>query len=255
MYVWTQTSIRFRMDAAAYTRYDEEIARHIAPRLTEGAHLCDAGCGLGYLSLALAKCCGRVTAVDTSGAALAVLRGGIERLGVENVDVVEGNLFSMRPMEPYDAMAFCFFGRVEETLRAAKAQCRGTVYLVKKTWGHHRFTFDRVPLAGYTLQHTVLELEARGVPFTQETFPIEMGQPFRSLEDASLFFETYRQDEDGEAITPERVRNLLRASGSERFPYFLPSSQTLSLITIDVCDIPDRFGSTAEDIGASSDSR
>lgn len=244
MYVWTRDSIRFRMDAAEYTRCDETIAAQILPRLPAHAHVCDAGCGLGYLSLALSSACARVTAVDTSGAALAVLRDNVIRRGIQNIGVLEGDLFSMRPAEHYDAMVFCFFGRVEESLRAAKAQCRGKAYLIKKTWGHHRFTFDRVPLAGYTLRHTIAELEACGVPFTQETFPVEMGQPFRSLADAALFFELYRRDGDGAAITQERAKELLCATPSGLFPYFLPSGQTLGLITIDTADIPGRYGNT-----------
>ncbi len=50
---WTEESIAFLRDAAAINRYYETIAERIAPQLPENAHICDAGCGIGELSLSL----------------------------------------------------------------------------------------------------------------------------------------------------------------------------------------------------------
>ena len=200
MYQWTKDSIRFRIDAAEITKFDDTIIAQIVPDIPQNAHVCDAGCGLGYTSLALARHCARVTAVDTSREALAILRDNIAVTKITNIDVVEGDLFTMRPTQPYDAMVFCFFGRVEETLRAAKAQCRGTVYLIKKNWLNHRFTPGALPLGRFTFQQTLQELDLLGVPYRARTVPIEMGQPFRSLEDAVRFFELYRQQEDEQCV-------------------------------------------------------
>ena len=61
---WTEESIAFLRDAAAINRYYETIAERIAPQLPENAHICDAGCGIGELSLALKPYCHHVTAVD-----------------------------------------------------------------------------------------------------------------------------------------------------------------------------------------------
>jgi len=238
MYLWTPDSIRFRIDAAEYGGFDAKIAAQVLRRLPKGAHVCDAGCGLGYLSLALSTGCESVTAVDTSGEALDVLRQNIVRYRAHNIRAVQADLFSMRPETPYDAMVFCFFGRVDETLRAAKAQCRGTVFLIKKNWKSHRFTLQERPLKGYTLRHTFSELDALGVPYQADTFPIEMGQPFRSMEDAALFFETYSL-ENGERIAPEQVYSRLIQTGSAAFPYYLPSEKTLGLVMVNTGDLPD----------------
>ena len=240
MYIWSPDSIRFRMDAAVYTKYDESIATQILPHLSESAHVCDAGCGLGYTSLALARHCARVTAVDTSKEALAVLRDHITAGSIQNIDVVENDLFAMEPNEKYDAMLFCFFGRLEETLRAAKAQCAGTVFMVKKNWRNHRFTPGEMPLKRFTFQQTLMELDALQIPYRAETFPIEMGQPFRSLEDALLFFETYRQEDDDADISPDKVKRLLCATESDEFPYFLPAARTLGIVAVHTKDIPER---------------
>lgn len=238
MYSWSQDSIRFRMDAAEYTKYDDAIIAQVLPYLTPNAHVCDAGCGLGYTSLALARQCARVTAIDTSREALSVLRQNIAVNQIPNIDVVEGDLFSMMPEQKYDAMLFCFFGRLDETLRVAKAQCAGNVFMVKKNWQTHRFTPGETPLKRFTFQQTLLELEALQIPCRAETFPIEMGQPFRSIEDAILFFETYRQEDDDAELAPERVKHLLRKTDSDEFPYFLPAERTLGIVSVHVSDIP-----------------
>lgn len=237
MYFWSPESIRFRIDAAEQTGYDDAIIAQLLPELSRDSHVCDAGCGLGYTSLALARHCARVTAVDTSSEALSILRNNIAVTKIANIDVVEGDLFTMRPAQPYDAMVFCFFGRVEETLRAAKAQCRGTVYLIKKNWRNHRFTPGAVSLGRFTFQQTLQELDLLGVSYRARTVPIEMGQPFRSLEDAVRFFELYRQQEDEQENARERVKQLLTTTNSEDFPFFLSASNELGIIAVDVKDI------------------
>ena len=241
MYLWTPDSIRFRVDAAEYTKYDDAIVAQILPHLSAKAHVCDAGCGLGFTSLALARHCARVSAVDASKEALAILRDNIAAGTIQNIDVVEGDLFLMEPEQKYDAMLFCFFGRLEETLRAAKAQCAGTVFLVKKNWHNHRFTPGETPLKRFTFQQTLAELEALQIPCRAETFPLEMGQPFRSIDDAMLFFETYRQDDDKADLAQDTVKRLLRVTDSDIFPYFLPATRTLGIIAVDVDDIPKQY--------------
>jgi SAM-dependent methyltransferase len=241
MYIWSPDAIRFRVDAAEYTKYDDVIAAQILPYLPAGAHVCDAGCGLGYTSLALARRCARVTAVDSSKEALAVLRGNVERNEIKNISIVQGDLFSMRPRRRYDAMLFCFFGRLEETLHAAKTQCEGTVFMVKKNWPNHRFTPGEVPLKRFTYQQTQLELDALGIPYSAKTFPIEMGQPFRSVEDAVQFFSIYRQQNDTLEVVPEKVKRLLCAGRSTEFPYFLPQRKTLGLIAVETKNIPEEL--------------
>lgn len=59
---WTDESIAFLRDAAAMNRYYETIAEKITPQLPKNAHVCDAGCGIGELSLALKPYCRHVTA-------------------------------------------------------------------------------------------------------------------------------------------------------------------------------------------------
>ncbi len=239
MFRWTEQSIRFRIDAAEQVGFDERIAERILPYLTKRGSVCDAGCGLGYLSLALAKYCETVTAVDSCAEALAVLERNARENGIGNIEIRQGDLFSMRPERPYDAMVFCFFGRVSETLRAAKAQCRGKVILIKRNGAKHRFTLGETPLERFTFPRAEQALDELGVPYEKETFEVEMGQPFRSLEDAVSFFETFRREDDARGVTRTDVKSLLETRASDAFPYYLPSPSPVGVIAVDTGNIPD----------------
>lgn len=234
---WTRDAIRFRLDAAARVRFDEAIAARVLPYLPENAHLCDAGCGLGLLSLALAPCCRAVTAVDESAAALAVLAENAARAGVGNIRAVQGDLFAMRPEAPYDAMAFCFFGHTRETLRAVRAQCTGRAILIKRDHAERRFTLEHRPAQRLNFQTACAELAALRIPFRSETFPLEMGQPFRSLADAARFFALF--SEGGTSPDMERIAERLVETGETEFPYYLPARRMLGMIVLDARDIPD----------------
>lgn len=109
MFIWNEDMIRFLRDASEHSDYHHLLAEYLAKRLPENAHVCDAGCGLGYLSLQLAPYCRQVTAVDVSPEALAVLAANCDKEKIKNVDIRCGEIAELPPDEPYDAMVFCFF--------------------------------------------------------------------------------------------------------------------------------------------------
>lgn len=117
---WTDESIALLRGAAAMNRYYETVAERIALQLTENAHICDAGCGIGELSLALKPYCRHVTAVDADELAIKTLEAHL----IKGVTARCGDVEALTPKEPYDAMVFCLFGRTEDTLRIARKQCR-----------------------------------------------------------------------------------------------------------------------------------
>ena len=71
---WTDESIALLRDAPTMNRYYETFAEKITPQFQENAHVCDAGCGIGELSLALKPYCRHVTAVDADELAIQVKR-------------------------------------------------------------------------------------------------------------------------------------------------------------------------------------
>lgn len=237
-FVWRPAMIRFFRDAAEFCAYHDTLAGFLLERIPAAAHVCDAGCGLGYLSLALSGGCAQVTSVDVSGEALDVLRENIEKEGRANIRVVEGDISACPPQTPYDAMVFCFFGDTAQALRIAKEQCKGTLLLVKRDWEGHRFSRGKAQAGRFTLKSAAADLCAWGVPSELAALELEMGQPFRSLEDAAEFFQTY--DKEGRAAPGIReLRERLVPIDEGGYRYYLPAKNRIGIIKVDVRDIPD----------------
>ena len=238
MFVWSPERIRFLADASEYTPFNNVLAGHIAPYLPKNAHVCDAGCRLGYLSLALSASCSRVTAADASAEALAVLKENLNRFHIGNVDVHQWDVLNLPDGVAFDGMVFCFFGSVDEILRCAKAHCRGKAFLLKKNWDTHRFSLEKKPLERFTYKQTCAELDMLGVPYESRAFSLEMGQPFRSQEDAKLFFRLNSPVDAAQAYDPEQIRQRLVTTNTEEFPYYLPANRSVGMIVLDAKDIP-----------------
>lgn len=225
MQAWTPEGMAFLQDAMACCGYYPALARRIAPYLPKQAHVCDAGCGLGGLSVALLPYCRHVTAVDRAAAPLENLR---QRAGHDpRLTVRLGDIRCLPPETPYDAMVFCLFGGVEEALTVARQQCRGTVLLIRRDYAYHRFSTGRVPV-GFTAADSEDTLRHLGLSYRMERFSLEFGQPFRSLEDARRFFRLY--DRSGGADPP--LHRLTAGPGPE-FPYYLPNRKELCLLAVE----------------------
>ena len=234
MFAWTEESAAFWEDSASYTQSYERLAERAAARLSPEGAVFEGGCGLGHLSVALAKRGFAVTAMDLSPLPLRYLRSGADRAGVR-LTVRTGDVFALPEGELYDSAVFCFFGSVTEILNWAKGHCRDRLILFKKNWSTHRFTRDPGAVRKFTYPLTCGELERLGVPFAAETFDADMGQPFRNLSDAVRFFRLY---DPQTAVTEAEALSRLTETGDPVFPYYLPALRSVGMIVIQTRDIP-----------------
>lgn len=236
---WYRDMVRFMKDASEYGTYNQELVRRMVPYLTKDTHICDAGCGLGYLSLALAPHVGRVTSVEVNPDAVAVLEENCRERGIHNVTARCGPLADTAPEEKYDAMVFCFFGHIREILDAARKQCSGTIFIATRNYNTHRFSVGKHKTGSYGYENTREVLIQKGVPYKEEIMSLEFGQPFRNMEDVRTFFEAYSQDEDKSAITDEFLRSKVVPNDHPEFPWYMPHQRNLALLRFDVKDIPE----------------
>ena len=234
MFAWTEESAAFWEDSASYTQSYERLAERAAARLSPEGNLFEGGCGLGHLSVALAKRGFAVTAMDLSPLPLRYLRANADRAGVR-LTVRTGDVFALPEGELYDSAVFCFFGSVTEILNWAKGHCRDRLILFKKNWSTHRFTRDPGVLRKYTYPLTCEELTLLGLPFETEVFDVDMGQPFRNLSDAVRFFRLY---DPQTAVTEAEALSRLTETGDPVFPYYLPALRSVGMIVIQTRDIP-----------------
>lgn len=229
---WLPETIALYRTAAAHSNYYRRLAERISAYLPPNAHVCDAGCGLGELSLALLPFCGRVTAVDRAAAPMEDLR--CRAAGLSRLEILQRDIFENRPPKPYDAMVFCLFGGMEETLQIAADQCAGPVILIKRANTAHRFSAGGSKLEHFTPEAAEERLRRLNIPYRAERFSLELGQPFRSLEEAERFFRLYNRGGD---MTPEEVRGRLQVSALPEFPYYLPNRKELGLLAFSAPDV------------------
>lgn len=224
---WDKRRLEFMRDASQYNAgYYTALWNAVLGKLPSvPQNICDAGCGAGYLSLEMAKCCQQVTAVDLSADATAFLRENSKNVG--NLTVKTGDISALPPEMSYDAMVFCYFGKVPEILRIAKAQCRGTLVIVTRDYTHHRFSLHPTAFERDTVVTCRSALEQAGLPYTFSPFAAEFGQPFRSLDAAVEFFTLYGQ----EPVREQDVLPRLQTTGSTEFPYYFPTVKKMGLFT------------------------
>ena len=94
-------------DAANETDFHRRLAAELRPYLTPEDAVCDAGCGLGHLSLALSPYVRTVTAVEREQRALAVQERELAHRHIENVCPCCEDVVAARPAEPYGALVVC----------------------------------------------------------------------------------------------------------------------------------------------------
>lgn len=236
MFSWTQEMVDFMQAAADRTEYYPKLAQLLAEKLSDASHICDAGCGIGALSLELAKYFSAVTAADRSPEAMAVLRQSIGRKKIGNVISLEADLLDFVPEEKFDAMVFCFFGRTEQILSIAKKQCREKIAIVKKNYIYHRFSLEKHRLSDETADDCQAFLKDRGIPFFREDHVLECGQPFESMEQAVRFFSIYDRGE-ASLRTEDAVRNQLIRTDDPAFPYYLPKKKEIGILILNAEDL------------------
>jgi len=236
MYHWTPDMIRFMKDASEYGSFSRELGELVQEELGTGLHICDAGCGLGYLSLELSAFSAYVTAVDINPDALQVLRENIVGRGIGNIRVLEEDIFRKPEEGLYDGMVFCFMGDIREVAEAGKRLCRGKLLMISKNYTNHRFSARTHAANQYEAPEVYLQ--SRGVPCRHRELEIEYGQPFRSLSDAMLFYRIYSVDQDKNLITERFVREKLTETKDPVFPLYLPHRRRMAMTVWNAADLP-----------------
>ena len=238
MFEWNPDKIRFRIDSVRRSTFHKQIARVLAGKFDDPSviSLCDAGCGLGYLSLALSEHFKQITAIDISPIALSVLQKETESRGIRNIEILQEDLLDDPSVVPalYDSMVFSFFGNISEILQIAVPRCRNRIFILKKNDHHHRFSISHAVREHDSMAWALADLRERGLPFTKEDMSIEDGQPLRSLDDAELFFRLYARDKDTELINRDYVKSLLQETGDDEFPYYYQRACEFSILTVDL---------------------
>lgn len=215
---WSCEKIEFARDADLYCGYFKRLAALLSPYFPKDAHLCDAGCGIGGLSVAMAQRGFFVTAVDRNSAVIEEL----VRTAPPNVRPVCADIRTLDGV--YDGMLFHYFGGTEQIVRLVRAHCRGTAIVIRRSCAEHRFSIGQTQSCHRTDD---MPRVLRSIPHEKQTLSIEFGQPFRTMTEAMRFFTLYNNS----TTPPEEkaVAARLIATGRDDFPLYFPQLRTMNL--------------------------
>ena len=235
--IWTEESAALLWRAYREGTAKQTLADRITPEIKPDARICDAGCGVGALSLEMAQRGFCVTALDISPVALGQLpaHARIEAL-CEDAEKHE-------PEAPYDAMVFCFFGDMPICLRMAARCCTGDMFYISRDYDMHRFSVGQHPVrySGYRQARDLLDKMA--IPYQAEECALDMGQPFRDREEARRFFMLYSRD-DPAMITDTFLESKLTHTQSSEYPLYLPHMRRCGMVHVQMKDIPQALAGT-----------
>ena len=233
---WTEEKIKYFKDASEYTGFHRQVGEIIKPYLDPSWTLCDLGCGLGFLDLQIADSVSEITAIDLSDLAIADYKSRLENADIHNIDIWLGD--ADKDIEgSWDVLLLSFFGKPGEELKrlfpiAAKRVILIT-YVEPLSEKHGRLTkTDNRPttkdyenfLKGEKYRYKLIEKE------------MDFGQPFKTLEDAERYHESYSREKDPEKrseLIDENLQNV-KSTGDSEFPYYLPKKKDIGIFIVEL---------------------
>lgn len=237
---WTPEIVRFMEDASAYTPYFDAMAAAVRRFAPSCERVCDAGCGMGQLSFALAPYAGHVDAVDRSARAVGYVRRQARERGAHAVRPIRADVASLRPEQPYDLMVFSLSASLDAALSLARPRCVGTLVVVNKV---HDAAPDGTPRPHvHDFAHSLAGVNAAGIPCTGTELSLEFGQPFRSLADAARYCALFRTRDFPADPSRADLAALLDETGDDVFPYYLPVRRRLALFALDLAAVGEGRG-------------
>lgn len=227
---WDAQQVEWFGRASAYGSFHQKLAAMVAPCLRPTDSLCDVGCGMGRLSLALAPQVARVTGIDVRPRAVEAMRAEAAARGLANVQAVLGD--ARRLAVPYDVVVMSFFGRGVLEMRQLLPWCRRRlVRVLNATVGGHLYPgkYRRRAIGGEALR---AELKALGLPYECLPATLEFGQPLRDMAEAEAFVHSHSGQATA-AEVEEFLKQHLQTTGREDWPFYLPNPKAVEVFIID----------------------
>lgn len=231
--LWQDDMVAFMTKASLYGNYNSSLADIISKYLDKNDTICDAGCGLGFLSFELTKKGFDITAVDSNEKAISVLNENSN--GLANINAICTDLFSYETDEKFSAMIFNYFGNIEEIITLSKKLCKNKIIIVKRSDKKSGFSLDQNESRN-SFSKISEYLDKEKIRYTKEEAEIEFGQPFENTDEAVKFFELYKNPDSPKA-TKEDVLSLLIKTDDEKYPLYYPHKKQITVAVIDVKDL------------------
>lgn len=233
MYEWTPDKIRWYKDACEYewNNRNQLLADSIMKNLSKEVTICDLGCGIGGLSLALSPKVSKVIAVDQNPNALECLKESIHEKQIHNIEVREGNYKTIDFDNKPDVTILCMAGGLLPHINEVLALTGQELYFITGNSGYHHFKTSHKKKSFETTEQIKTCLEAKGLKYEEEILLTRFGQPFKSMEDAVLFMRSYNREENIEQIKRHLLEKL-EETQDKAFPYYYPCEKAYRFFRI-----------------------
>ena len=236
--VWNEQSVRWFRDASEYTGYHKKLAKILLEYIPSRTSLCDLGCGTGLIDMELAPYFKQITCVDISDQAITAVRQQARELGRNNISAVCKDAAELEG--EWETVTTLFFGGNDVFLNYFPMVRDQMILVVHGAREGNFGPAGHKVSKKFDVKSVKEQLNQQGIKYSLREMELEYGQPLRSLEDAEAFATAYSMPMD-KARLDVYLRECLKETGDDRFPYYLPNKKKLGIFVIrrnenmDVC--------------------
>lgn len=189
MFLWNDKSLKWMRDAANYTNYYTIISEQLKDILTEESSVCEIGCGIGYLSLNMAKYVKDILAVDVSEKALETMKEEMNDREITNIQIINAdwhNLLDYYGENKFHITMYSNFTAITTDWEKLKAITSRYIVAV----------LPRVQNPNYgkreTLSNAMEFLDDSGIDYQCITHDLQFGQPFYDENEIDEYLKLYK---------------------------------------------------------------
>lgn len=227
---WTTQSIQWFLDASAYTQFHEKLAQVIAPYLDPADTLCDIGCGLGRLTMALSPYVATTTAIDINAQTIEHLESQCALRGISNLNPICGDVADH--LSIHEVFLMSFFGRDGEMERTFPYCNKKVIRVVNASNSGNLYPDKYRKTSKSTIAFMETHLDTLGLSYIGKRFEFEFGQPLRS-ENEAIAFLRHHAHEASEKELYDFLEERALYTEDPSYPIYIPNKKGIGVFIID----------------------
>lgn len=230
LFEWNEATMRWQLDAARYTDYPARMAELLLAQMPVRGTLCDIGCGMALVDLALAPQFSQITCVDINDTVLDFVRAHALAQDVGSISVRKCDGAALEGM--WDTVLAQFQGDIASCCVPYLKKARDRLIYVT-----HATALGSTGPAAYRLakcgaaDKVSAWLDAQGWVYARQDGALEFGQPHRSFADAVASTMAFCPAAPVDAVR-ETVRQTAVETGREDFPLYTPKTRRFAIFNI-----------------------
>ena len=229
MFVWSEQSRNWYIDAARVSSYHREQAALCASYLKEHLSVAEFGCGPGFLAMELAALGFATEGIDVDAGCISFARRESAQKRLTNIVFEKRDALSLDASLSWDCVVCCHFGDLVTDLDTLLAHARRTLLAFVRRPEEEPLVPGREKRSKQDASLVEESLRRRGLRFVRRDCDFEFGQPFANTSEARDFVRHYTKNDlscsEAEAFLAPRL--VQTPTG-----LYLPHKKKLSLFVI-----------------------